>query len=222
MNVVTGSFNSSGASIATEVSRPRHAVRADSNRPPRDRGRTPERPSRLVVVAALLGVAVVGCLAGCAATGGSTSGAAHDTTIGTKAGAAAGVDRSDPGRVAAAFTFSMARGDYASARTLLDPTKAGVLDALATGVKGVPGTTATGTLNAGRERISGDAGTVALVGKLCREGVAPTGAPTPDCIENTDPDTVSPVFTVHVVRIDGRWYATFPTPPTTGMTSTPP
>ena len=124
--------------------------------------------------------------------------------------------------MAAAFTLSMTRGNYALAKTLLNPNQAGVLEALATGAKGVPGTTATGTLAPGRERISGDTGTVALIGELCREGIAPTDAPTPDCIQNTDPDTVSPLFTVHVIRIDGRWYATFPTPPATGITTTPP
>lgn len=111
----------------------------------------------------------------------------------------------------------MARADYAGAKELLDPDKYGTLEALALGASGAPGTTASGKLTAGRERITGDAGTVTLVGRLCRDVTAGSA---PDCIENTDPNGTQPAFTVHVKRIDGRWFATFPAPSVTGTSQT--
>lgn len=162
-------------------------------------------------------VATIGLLGGCAGDGGSTR-ASTPSANGPSTGSQAPVDRSDPGRVAVAFIQRMTRGDYPGAKEVLDPDKYGVLDALAMGASGAPGTTASGTLTAGRVRVAGDAGTVTLVGRLCRD--IGTESASPDCIENSDVNSTQPVFTVHVKRIEGRWFATFPTPSVTGTTQT--
>jgi hypothetical protein len=171
-------------------------------------------------LAALAGALCLGLLGGCASTGAAPAG-----SVGTTGPSVTSVDRSDAGSVAVAFTLAMASQDYAAASVLLDPDKRGVLAALAQGSQGQPGTQATGTLRGGRQRITGDSGTVALVGRLCR--IMPVGAPgpvptTPDCIENADPDTESPLFTVRVVRLSGQWYVTFVTPSVSGATSNHP
>ncbi len=165
----------------------------------------------------LVALVLVAGLAGCAA--------AAPPSAGTSASArtTAAVDRSDPGSVAVAFTMAVAGQDYAAASTLLDPSKRGILSALALGATGSTAK-ASGNLSSGRQQIANDRGTVALVGRLCREASG-AQAPTvqvPDCIENRDPDTDSPLFTAHVVRIDGQWYATFAMPTATGSSSTHP
>lgn len=132
------------------------------------------------------------------------------------------VDQSDPGSVAVAYTTDFAAGNYDAAKTLLNPAQHGILEAIALGARGQPGTTAHGELAAGRRDVDGDTGIVSLIGKLCR-GTGPASSPNapPECIENSDPDTESPLFLVHLIKLDGRWFVTYPVPPVTGETSTP-
>ena len=165
----------------------------------------------------LWSLVLVACLCACG------NGTAEPAVSSFRAPPSAAVDRSDPGSVAVAFTLAMASQDYAAATPLFDPAKRGILSALALGAQSASAG-ATGKLSSGRQRISGDSGSVALVGQLCRNGSGGTSssAQTPDCIDNLDPDTLSPLFTVQVVRVEGQWYATFVAPTVTGTTANPP
>lgn len=106
---------------------------------------------------------LVACLCACG------NGTAAPAGASSRAPSSAAVDRSDPGSVAVAFTLAMASQDYAAATPLFDPAKRGILSALALGAQS-SSAGASGKLSSGRQRISGDSGSVALVGQLCRNG----------------------------------------------------
>jgi hypothetical protein len=95
-----------------------------------------------------------------------------------------------------------------------------MLDALAVGVSADPSAAgASGNLEVGQQRISGDHATVSLVGKLCKDAGS-------NCIENHDASTMSPMFLVNLQRgSDERWYVRFGPPgsaPGDAPSTTPP
>lgn len=116
-----------------------------------------------------------------------------------------------PGAVALAYMRRVARGEFASAATYVVPSQRGILDALALGTG--PGTSPRvwGDVSVGRQVVSGDVATVSLVGRLCRMAAATGGRrANPECIEERDVRTSSPLFLVHLARTSSAgWRVTF-------------
>lgn len=148
--------------------------------------------ARRALTAWLTGAVLIASVAACA-----------DHTGGKSRSASPSVTASKPGPVALAYMRAIARGDFKAAIPLVAPNQRAVLQALALGQG--PGTlpTVTGDVSVGAVTEDADSATVSILGTLCRGGTSagPSTSPSgPDCIENHDPKTDSPVFLVHLAR----------------------
>jgi hypothetical protein len=112
------------------------------------------------------------------------------------------------GRVALDYLHAIGRGDYDAAIPLVMPDQRDLLRAIALGNGHGTLPRVTADLRIGKVDRSGDRATVTALGRLCRSEQVPPGAPQPpsECVENSDPQTDSPIFSVHLVRgDDAHW-----------------
>lgn len=116
--------------------------------------------------------------------------------------------------VATGYMRAVMVGDFSAASTYVVPAQRDFIKAL--GLSTGPGTLQkmTGSVSLGSIRVDGDAATAVFVGRMCRVQVGQAGTTeAPQCVENHDANTDSPVFTVHLSHVEGaHWYVTLPTP----------
>ena len=60
-----------------------------------------------------------------------------------------------------------------------------------------------GAISVGKVVVQGQDATVILVGRMCRTQKG--GPAQPQCVENKDPNTASPIFTIHLIHVAGGW-----------------
>ena len=144
-----------------------------------------------LATAALLGGALAGCGAEKAAAPAATA-AATATPVATDPAA---------GRVALTYVRAIMANDYDAALPLVVANQREVLKALALGQG--PGTLpkVTADVTVGEVRVDGARASVSILGRLCRTDARRDARP--QCIENHDPDTESPLFRVSLVRERG-------------------
>jgi len=111
----------------------------------------------------------------------------------------------DPGPVALAYVNAFMAGDFQAAREYVLEADQGVLDVLA--LSQTNETTA--DLSVGSATIVDDRAVVILLGTMCR--FDPSEMETPDCIENSDPHSELPEWSVNLVweAAHGNWKVVF-------------
>ena len=103
------------------------------------------------------------------------------------------------GRVALAYLRAVMRNDYDAALPMVASEQRDVLKALALGDGTGKRAKVTADVSVGEVVVDGDRASVSIVGRLCRR----VGGGAPDCVENDDPRTDSPMFRVSLVKQRG-------------------
>lgn len=158
------------------------------------------------LVGATVAVAAVGC-----SPGGGSDQAGVTAPLGNP-----GVSTAAPDAVATGYMRAVMAADFTAASTYVAPAQRDFIKAL--GLSSGPGTLQkmTGEVSVGATRVDGETGTAVFVGRMCRVQLGLSGTTEdPQCVENHDVTTDSPIFTVHLGRLDdAHWYVTLPTPTT--------
>jgi hypothetical protein len=116
-----------------------------------------------------------------------------------------------PGAVALGYIRAVTQGDFTSAAEYVTAGQQGMLQALALGTGAQTPVHLWGEVSLGRVITEGDQAVASIVGTMCRLAPAPgTASTSPECVENSDPATDSPLFQVHLTKIPSTgWKVTF-------------
>jgi hypothetical protein len=168
------------------------------------------------IVIALAAAALVAATAACASHGPSTS------TSSARAGTPSG-----PGHVAFAYMHALFNGQFATARRYVAPTQVSGFDAVATTLS--PHSVSSRGLAIGSSDVRGTEASVVITGTICSSfaitalpSVTPSAAPSDSthCTGNTNPNSLSPIFRVRLMRFADGWRVVFDRDTSAPSTST--
>lgn len=154
--------------------------------------------------AVVLGLALMFSTLSLSACDGQAPGVPTAASSSSAQGASSSATTAGAAEAALAYSKAVAMGDLALAKANFDPRHRGVLDVIA--LSATKQGDGRAELQPGDVRISDNQGVVTLTGVMCSP-FSPAGS---QCTSNSDPNAMSPIFTVPVVKIEGRWYATLP------------
>ena len=116
----------------------------------------------------------------------------------------------EAGNVATAYMQAVMAADFTKAATYVVKQQQNFIKALALSTG--PGTLLkmSGAIAVGTVTVHGQDATAILVGQMCRTQAG--GSAQPQCVENKDPNSTSPIFTIHLKQVANSWQVALLTP----------